>query len=79
MGQAYTKKHSNFMQFHPGSMYVRRFFNPRAKQEMIEMTSYIKKVFKEELTDELDWMDDKTKTRKLFQKIQLKRSVLSYL
>ena len=57
-------------------MYVRRFFNPRAKQEMIKMTSYIKKVFKEELTNELDWMDDKTKTRKLFQKIQLKRIVL---
>jgi len=46
-----------------GSMYVRRFFNPEAKKSMLEMTSYIRKVFKEDIVEGLDWMDENTKAR----------------
>ena len=44
-------------------MYVRRFFNPEAKKSMLEMTSYIRKVFKEDIVEGLDWMDENTKAR----------------
>ena len=46
-----------------GSMYVRKFFNPEAKEAMLEMTSYIRKVFKEDILENLDWMDENTKQR----------------
>ena len=59
-------------------MYVRRFFNPRAKEEMIEMTSYIRKVFKEEISEELDWMDDKTRARLFILFYFLSRSLLYF-
>ena len=44
-------------------MYVRRFFNSEAKKSMLEMTSYIRKVFKEDIVEGLDWMDENTKAR----------------
>ena len=46
-----------------GSMYVRRYFNPDAKHAMIEMASYIRKAFEEDILENLDWMDDTTKEK----------------
>ena len=46
-----------------GSMYVRKYFNPQAKEAMLEMTSYIRKAFKEDILEKLDWMDANTKQR----------------
>jgi predicted metalloendopeptidase len=46
-----------------GSMYVKKFFNPQAKEAMLEMTSYIRKAFKEDILQPLDWMDESTKKR----------------
>jgi len=46
-----------------GSMYIKRYFNPESKAAMLEMASYIRKVFKEDLLPGLDWMDENTKTR----------------
>jgi len=42
-------------------MYAKRFLNPEAKQLVLEMTSYIRKVFKEEILEHMEWMDEKTR------------------
>ena len=43
-----------------GSMYVRMYFKPEAKQEMLNMISYIRGSFGK-ILDNLPWMDDVTK------------------
>ena len=49
--------------FVAGSMYARRYFKAEAKAAMVEMTSYIRTAFKEDILKNLDWMDDTTKER----------------
>ena len=44
-------------------MYARRYFKAEAKAAMVEMTSYIRTAFKEDILKNLDWMDDTTKER----------------
>lgn len=51
--------------FVAGSMYARRYFNHDAKAVMLEMTNYIRKAFKEDILEKIDWMDDITKARAL--------------
>ena len=46
-----------------GSMYVRKFFNPKAKEAMEEMATYIRKAFQEDILEKVDWMDEKTRKR----------------
>ncbi len=46
-----------------GSMYVKRYFNSESKAAMLEMTTYIRKVFKDDILPGLDWMDENTKAR----------------
>jgi predicted metalloendopeptidase len=49
--------------FVAGSMYARRYFKAEAKVAMVEMTSYIRTAFKEDILVNLDWMDATTKKR----------------
>ena len=60
-----------------GSMYVREFFNPKAKSSLSEMTSYVKKAFKEDILGKLDWMDEKTKARAI-QKLSQMDQMIAY-
>ena len=43
-----------------GSMYVREYFKPEEKKEMLDMITYIRGAFRE-IIDDLPWMDDETK------------------
>ncbi|XP_070499941.1 neprilysin-2-like [Chironomus tepperi] len=43
-----------------GSLYVRRYFDEKAKAQVLEMIKQIKAAFKG-IVDEIDWMDDATK------------------
>jgi predicted metalloendopeptidase len=43
-----------------GSLYVRSYFDEKAKAQVLEMIKQIKAAFKG-IVDEIDWMDDKTK------------------
>merc|ERR1712088_1010597 len=45
-----------------GSMYVRKYFKPEEKQEMLNMISYIRESFGR-ILDNLPWMDAETKTQ----------------
>jgi len=49
--------------FIAGSMYARKYFKQEAKKLMVDMTNYIRKAFKEDILEHLDWMDDETKAR----------------
>lgn len=49
--------------FVAGSMYAKKYFNKEAKEAMLEMTGYIRTAFKEDILENLDWMDDNTKKR----------------
>ena len=42
------------------SMYAMRYFKPEDKNQMIEMTKYLREAFSE-MINNLDWMDAKTK------------------
>ena len=42
------------------SMYAKRYFKPEDKNQMIEMTEYLREAFSE-MINNLDWMDAKTK------------------
>ena len=53
---------TNFV-FAVGSMYVRKYFKPEAKEAMVEMTKYIRAAFRDEILPNLDWMDSVTKAR----------------
>ena len=45
-----------------GSMYVRKHFKEESKQAMLEMVQDIRREF-DLILDELDWMDESTKTK----------------
>jgi membrane metallo-endopeptidase-like protein 1 len=49
--------------FIAGSMYAKKYFNKEAKAAMLEMTAYIRTAFKEDILENLEWMDGKTKKR----------------
>lgn len=49
--------------FVAGSMYARKYFKQEAKKLMVDMTNYIRKAFKEDILEHLDWMDEDTKAR----------------
>ncbi len=49
--------------FVAGSMYAKKYFNKEAKAAMLEMTAYIRTAFKEDILENLDWMDAATKKR----------------
>ena len=46
--------------FAASSMYAKRYFKPEDKNQMIEMTNYLREAFSEIIVN-LDWMDEKTK------------------
>ena len=45
-----------------GTMYVKKHFPQEAKDQMLEMTNYLRKSF-HGIIEDLDWMDDETKTK----------------
>ncbi|XP_012939964.1 neprilysin-4 [Aplysia californica] len=51
---------SKIMDMAVGRGYVRKHFDPAAKSEAVQMVGYLQTAFNE-LVDELEWMDDKTK------------------
>jgi len=48
-----------------GSMYAKNFVDPKTKEELLKMASYLKKAFKEEMLEKLDWMDEVTRKKAL--------------
>jgi len=59
---------SNFV-YAVTSMYARKVFKRESKAQVVEMTDYLRRAFKQ-ILDELEWMDDETKVeahRKLAQ------------
>ena len=42
------------------SMYAQRYFTPEDKEQLFEMTQYLRKAFSGML-DDLDWMDESTR------------------
>ena len=48
---------SNFI-YIAGSMFVKKYFKPEAKKEMVELTYYIRRSFKEEILPNIDWRDE---------------------
>jgi len=59
-----------------GSMYVRGYFKPEEKKEMVQMIKYIRGGFKTML-DEVQWMDDGTKT-KAQKKLKLMKEYIAF-
>jgi predicted metalloendopeptidase len=53
---------SNFI-YVASSMYVKKYFKPEAKKEMIELTDYIRKAFEDIVLPSIDWMDEKVKEK----------------
>ena len=53
---------SNFI-YVASSMFVKKYFKPEAKKEMVELTNYIKRSFEEEILPNIEWMDEKVKKR----------------
>jgi membrane metallo-endopeptidase-like protein 1 len=45
------------------SMYVKKYFKPEAKKEMIELSDYIRKSFEDTVLPNIDWMDERVKER----------------
>lgn len=50
-----------------GKLYVEKYFPAEAKAQMVELIDYLKKSFRQHITD-LEWMSDSTKT-KAFEKL----------
>ena len=53
---------SNFI-YVASSMFVKKYFKPEAKKEMIELTNYIRRSFEEEILQNIEWMDEKVKEK----------------
>ena len=53
---------SNFI-YVASSMYVKKYFKPEAKKEMIELTDYIRKSFEDIVLPGIDWMDETVKEK----------------
>ena len=45
------------------SMYVKKYFKPEAKKEMVELTDYIRRAFEDDVLKKIDWMEDGVKER----------------
>jgi len=52
---------SNFV-YAVTSMYARKVFKRESKAQVVEMTDYLRRAFKQ-ILDELEWMDDETKSK----------------
>jgi hypothetical protein len=49
---------SNFI-YVASSMYVKKYFKPEAKKEMVELTNYIRKAFEDVILHNIEWMNEK--------------------
>ena len=53
---------SNFI-YVASSMFVKKYFKPEAKKEMLELTNYLRRSFEEEILQNINWMSEKVKDR----------------
>ena len=58
------------------SMYIQKYFMPEAKAEMLAMIGNIKSAFKK-VVEEVDWMDQLTKSRAL-KKLEAMKNIIAY-
>ena len=52
-------------------MYVKQYFKPEAKKEMLELTDNIRKSFEDSVLPNIDWMNDQVKERALKKLLEM--------
>jgi len=58
-------------------MYVKNFVDPETKKNIFEIVFYLKKAFKEDMLEKLEWMDDVTKKRAI-EKLEAMDQFIAY-